>query len=138
MGVRAGAWLAYTPKPRETFDLAGDWSPSSDGLHFAALLSLLRPPSERDDGLFFRRRPWLKIDRDPPSPLTRRTKVATSAACWSTAAGSLPTNPYMGGTSDFDVTPFVRRSQENEFILVTVECVVRDVAIHFYEEGEYP
>jgi hypothetical protein len=46
------------------------------------------------------------------------------------------TNPYMGATADFNITPFVRHGQENELILVTVECVVRDVAIHSYEKGE--
>ena len=135
LGLRAGAWLAFTPKPRETFKLAGDWSPSSDGLHFAAPV----PLPGRLDATMARRSVVV------PEGRTDRTVVFHAATEGSHVRGLLVngrwiprTNPYMGAVADFNVTPFVRPGRENEFILVTVECVVRDVALHFYDKGEYP
>jgi hypothetical protein len=135
MGVRAGAWLAFTPKPRETFDLAGDWSPSSDGLHFGAPVAL----PGRLNATMARRSVVVPEGRPGRNVVLHAATEGTHVRGLLVNGRWIPrTNPYMGASADFNVTPFVHLGRENEFILVTVECVVRDVAIHFYEKGEFP
>ncbi|MBV9122400.1 MAG: hypothetical protein JO112_03430 [Planctomycetes bacterium] len=135
MGVRAGAWLAWTPPPRETFHLAGDWSPSADALHFTAPVSL---PGRLKATLA--RRSVVVPESRPGGNMVFHIATEGSHVRGLLVNGRwIPrTNPYMGATADFNITPFVRPGRENEFILVTLECVVREVAIHFYEKGEYP
>jgi hypothetical protein len=133
--VRAGAWLAFTPKPRETFDLAGDWSPSSDGLHFGAPVAL----PGRLNATMARRSVVVPEGRPGRNVVLHAATEGTHVRGLLVNGRWIPrTNPYMGASADFNVTPFVHLGRENEFILVTVECVVRDVAIHFYEKGEFP
>jgi len=135
MGIRAGAWLAWTPAPRDTFSLAGDWSPSSDALHFTAAVHL---PGKLATAMA--RRTAVISESQPGRNIVFHVATEGSHVRGLLVNGRwiARTNPYMGATADFNITPFVRHGQENEFILVTVECEVKDVAIRFYEKGEYP
>ncbi len=136
VGVVSGAWLSYVPDAPDLLSLAGEWGVSDDPLRFEKTTHL---PGAYD-GAFVRR-----SIRIPESAGDRNivfhvlTEDLNVRGLMVNGRWIQRTNPYMGKTADFNITPYVRLGKENQFILVnTTPGRVRELTLNYYPKGEYP
>ena len=136
VGVVCGAWLSYVPDATDFLSLAGDWQTSDDPLRFEKTEHLPGPCH----GAFARRQIAI-----PASARGRNivfhvlTEELNVRALLVNGRYIQRTNPYMGKTADFNITPYVKFGEANDLMLIqTTPGRVRELTVNYYEKGEYP
>ena len=139
-GCIGNAWLTHLPRPKNQIDLAGNWTPSHDGLRWDSPAPLPGPWND-----------WSMARRRVPvaaawSGQTAVIQVETETQCGIFGVmvnGRLVRRLHheVGTVTSLNVTPWVRFGQENEIHITRNspgKGVVKRVALNFFEPGVYP
>lgn len=141
-GVLAGAlaqcWLSFEPEPAQKIDLAGQWTPSVDGLRDGEALAL----PGRFDAQFLRR--TLFVDAKYHEQNAVITVDGDHALVGVLINGRLVRRHHhmIGERWSLNLTPFVRFGQDNEIELArwggSGHGSLREVSLNFFDAGVYP
>ncbi|HZZ73453.1 MAG TPA: hypothetical protein VFE24_14460 [Pirellulales bacterium] len=136
VGVVAGAWLAYVPDPLDSFSLAGDWATGDDPLRLKTVVHLpgaapamfmqrtARVPARPGD--------WNVVLHVLTDELNVRGVLVNGK--WIQRS-----NPYMGKAADFNITPYLKPGEDNQFRIVNARPgQIRELSLRYYERGQYP
>lgn len=141
LGVRGPAWLTWKPAPIRRQDLAGPWAISTDSLRYG-------PPSAlpgRADNMTAARR-VVRVEPGPtgsPAPNVVFHAVADNYAIVGVIVNGRSVRRFghlIGTEVDLNITPFVRRGEDNELILITRpgKLDLRELSLDYYDADKYP
>lgn len=137
-GSRGTAWLSWVPAPDASIDLAGQWSPTTDCLHYTDPITL---PGAYNA---FSLRRTIKI----PATFAGKATIL-SADAPNPMVGVLINGHWvrrqhhmLGSHWDINISPWVLPGKDNEVELVCWENPgkgeVKSVSLNFYQPGLYP
>ena len=135
-GFRGECWLSFEPTPPQKIDLAGQWTPSLDGLHYQSPINLpgnfnaqflKRTVSIGDE--YRGREVYLTLDGDP------------ALICVLINGKLVRRHHHMiGDRGSLNLTPFVRFGADNEIEIVrwngAGKGALREVFLGFYNPGQ--
>lgn len=114
-GVYGNTWLAYLPNPPAKLDLAGEWTPSPEGLTWGEPIPL---PGPLGTATMIKRR--IRVDQ----PANRTVMLFTQTDDHCSNIGALVNGQWvrrhhhvLGHRTYLNVTPWIKFGQENEFLL---------------------
>jgi hypothetical protein len=136
-GLRGKCWISFEPTPPQKIDLAGEWAPSSDGLHYDAPIAL----PGKFNGRFFKRS--IFIDEKYKDQTGVITVDGDRALICVLVNGKLVRRHHhmIGERGTLNITPFLRFGEKNEIELVRWDNPgkgdVRDVFLGFFNSNPF-
>lgn len=137
-GLRGQSWISFEPSPAHKIDLAGQWTPSADGLRDEAPIALPGPFNAQ----FLKRS--VVIDARHRGQSVMITVEGTRELAHVLINGRLMRRHHhmIGERWSLNLTPFVRWGEANEIEIVRWEGAgagtVREVSLGFFDPKFYP
>lgn len=139
-GCIGNAWLTHLPRPKNQLELAGDWTPSADGLAWGEAVKL---PGPWNGWSMARRRVAVAAAWSGQTAMIQLETETQSGFYGVMVNGRLVRRLHheVGTVTRLNVTPWIQFGQENELHLTRAspgKGAIKRISLDFFEPGTTP